>query len=162
MIEINNITTLGIISDTHGLLRDEAKAALQGCDLILHAGDIGAHLVLEQLQQIAPTIAVRGNIDHGKWAEVLPEIERVMINGVQFCLLHKIKELSFAAVAAGCRAVIYGHSHKPHNEVRAGVLYFNPASAGPRRFSLPVAVGRISFQDGQLRAEIVELESDGE
>jgi hypothetical protein len=158
VIEINNITTLGIISDTHGLLREEAIAALQGCDLILHAGDIGTYAVLEQLQQIAPTIAVRGNIDHGQWAEGLPEVERVMINGMKFCLLHNIGELSFDPQAEGLRAVIYGHSHKPRNEEQSGLLYFNPASAGPRRFSLPVAVGRISFQDGAMRAEIVELD----
>lgn len=158
MIEINNITTLGIISDTHGLLREEAITALRGCDLILHAGDIGSYAVLEQLQQIAPTIAVRGNIDHGQWVEALYEAEKVVINGMKFCLLHNIRELSIDPQAEGFCAVIHGHSHKPRNEVISGVLYFNPASAGPRRFSLPVAVGRISFQDGAMRAEIVELD----
>lgn len=157
MIEINNITTLGIISDTHGLLREEAKVALQGCDLILHAGDIGTHAVLEQLQQMAPTVAVRGNIDHGRWAEALPDQEQLMVNGMKFCLLHKLRELNLDPEAESCRAVIYGHSHKPHNEEKAGALYFNPGSAGPHRFLLPVAVGRILFQAGAMRAEVIEL-----
>lgn len=157
MIEIATITTLGIISDTHGLLRNEAIAALQGCDLILHAGDIGTRVVLDELQQIAPTIAVRGNIDHGRWADELPEVVVLEINGVRFCLLHNIHEIAFDPMAEGFDVVIHGHSHKPRNEVVDGVRYFNPASAGPRRFSLPVAVGRIGFGDGGMGFEIVEI-----
>lgn len=154
-----NIVTLGIISDTHGLLREEARAALQGSDLILHAGDIGACAVIDELQQIAPTVAVRGNIDSDRWAEELPEVVMVTINGMKFLLLHNIRDLTIDPAAEGCRAVIYGHSHKPHNELRAGVLFFNPASAGPRRFSLPIAVGKMVLTVDELQAEIVELDA---
>ncbi len=154
----HNITTLGIISDTHGLLRDEAKAALQGSDLILHAGDIGTSTVLDELQQIAPTIAVRGNIDSEGWAEALPEVVMVVANGMRFLLLHNIRDLNIDPAEQGCRAVIYGHSHKPHNELKSGVLFFNPASAGPRRFSLPIAVGKIILTADELQAQIIELD----
>ena len=154
----HSITTLGIISDTHGLLRDEAKAALKGSELILHAGDIGTCAVLDELQQIAPTIAVRGNIDSDRWAELLPEVVTVVVNGMKFLLLHNIRDLNIDPAAQGYRAVIYGHSHKPHNELKSGVLFFNPASAGPRRFLLPIALGKIFLTADELQAQIVELD----
>lgn len=153
----NDIATLGIISDTHGLLRQEAISMLQGSDLILHAGDVGSRAVLEGLRRIAPLVAVRGNIDHGEWAESLPEVVVLEINGVRFCLLHNIRELPFDPRDEGIAVVVHGHSHQPRNEVMEGVRYFNPASAGPRRFSLPIAVGRILFVAGEMRAEGVEI-----
>ena len=149
---------IGVISDTHGLLRLEALDALRGSDHILHAGDVGDIAILGQLREIAPVTAIRGNVDtHGGCAE-LPATEAVELGGKFFYLLHSIADLDLNPEAAGIASVIYGHSHQPSIETRNGVLYFNPGSAGPRRFSLPVTVGRVTIStNGNMEAEIIEL-----
>ncbi|MDB5864906.1 MAG: phosphodiesterase [Betaproteobacteria bacterium] len=149
---------MGVISDTHGLVRVEALAALQGCELIIHAGDIGRPEVLDRLREIAPVHAVRGNNDRDAWAGSLPLTEVVELGGVYAYLLHDIADLDIEPAAAGMAAVITGHSHKPVAELRDGVLYLNPGSAGPRRFKLPITVARLRITDGQLKPEIVRLE----
>jgi putative phosphoesterase len=149
--------TIGIISDTHGLLRPEAVAALQGSALIIHAGDVGDPTILDELRRIAPVVAVRGNVDRGAWADGLPLSEIVEHEGERLYVLHILEDLDLDPPTAGFHAVISGHSHKPKMERKDGVLYFNPGSAGPRRFDLPVSVGRLSVLDGQLRGEIVHL-----
>jgi putative phosphoesterase len=148
---------IGVISDTHGLLRAEALQALQGSDLIVHAGDIGSMEVLDLLRQIAPVFAVRGNNDRDKWAEKLPQTE--VVEAGEYCLyvLHDLNELDLNPEAAGFHIVISGHSHRPKMEEKQGVLYFNPGSAGPRRFKLPVSVGRLILSPGKLHGEIFEL-----
>ena len=148
---------IGVISDTHGLLRMEAKAALRGSEVILHAGDLGNADVLRELNCIAPVIAVRGNVDMDSWAKRLHEVEVAEWAGRSFYILHQIAELDLNPKAAGFAAVIFGHSHRPTIEWRDGVLFFNPGSAGPCRFSLPVTVGRIEIVDGELRPEIIPL-----
>jgi putative phosphoesterase len=150
--------TLGVISDTHGLLRLEALEALRGSDLILHAGDVGAPEILEALAKIAPVTAVRGNVDTASWARALPETEVVEASGMSIYILHDRSQLDLKPEAAGFRVVIYGHSHQPKIEEKNGVLYFNPGSAGPRRFHLPVSVGRLTIGAGKVQAELVELE----
>ncbi len=150
--------TFGVISDTHGLLRPEAVKALRGSDRILHAGDIGALEIIEALAQIAPVTAVRGNVDTGCWARALPATEVVEAGGVSIYILHDLGQLDLKPEAAGFRVVIYGHSHQPQIEERTGILYFNPGSAGPRRFHLPVSVGKLTIKAGKVRAELVELE----
>ena len=151
------MTVIGVISDTHGLLRPEAIEALRGAALILHAGDVGAPEILAELRQIAPVTAVRGNVDHGSWASGLAVSEAVEIEGVSIYMLHILAELDLKPEAAGFGVVVYGHSHKPASEMKNGVLYFNPGSAGPRRFKLPVTVGKLVVQGGVARGEIVEL-----
>ena len=148
---------LCVISDTHGLLRSEAVEALRGADRILHAGDVGDPEILDTLAQIAPVTAVRGNIDTESWAQALPQTEVVEIGGVSIYMLHDLGKLDLKPEAAGIHAVIYGHSHQPKIEMRKGVLYFNPGSAGPRRFQLPVSVGKLRIEDGKIKAELVEL-----
>jgi putative phosphoesterase len=148
---------LGILSDTHGLLRSQALDLLRGSDHILHAGDIGAPEILAQLAKVAPVTAVRGNIDKGAWAQELPLREVFEADGVSLYLLHKITDLDLKPEAAGFAAVIYGHSHIPKIETRNGVLYLNPGSAGPRRFKLPVTLGKLVVENGSVRAEIVQL-----
>jgi putative phosphoesterase len=148
---------LGVISDTHGLLRREAVEALRGADRILHAGDIGDPEILDTLAQIAPVTAVRGNVDTESWAQALPQTEVVEIGVVSIYMLHDLGKLNLKPEAAGIHAVIYGHSHQPKIEMRKGVLYFNPGSAGPRRFQLPVSVGKLRIEDGRIKAELVEL-----
>ena len=150
--------TLGVISDTHGLLRPEAVETLRGSDRILHAGDIGAPEILEALAKIAPVTAVRGNVDTASWARALSETEIVGAGGVSIYVLHDRGQLDLTPEAAGFRVVVYGHSHQPKMEEKNGVLYFNPGSAGPRRFSLPVSVGRLTIGAGKVRAQLVELE----
>jgi putative phosphoesterase len=150
-------TLVGIISDTHGLLRPEAVAALTGADLIIHAGDVGKPEVIEALRAIAPTHVVRGNIDTASWAEALPMTARVDVGQRQFFVLHEIAQLDLEPAAAGFAAVVYGHSHQPAIETRAGVLFLNPGSAGPRRFKLPIAVARVIVSARELRPQIVEL-----
>jgi putative phosphoesterase len=152
---------IGVIADTHGLLRPEAVAVLAGSDLILHAGDVGRPEVLAALRALAPVVAVRGNVDRGAWAEVLPERETVRLDGVRLLLLHDAKALDFDPAAAGYRAVVAGHSHRPGIVEKDGVLRFNPGSAGPKRFRLPVAVGRLILMAGAIRGEIVELKLGG-
>ena len=149
---------LCVISDTHGLLRSEAVDALRGADRILHAGDVGDPEILDTLAQIAPVTAVRGNIDTESWAQALPQTEVVEIGGVSIYMLHDLGKLDLKPEAAGIHAVIYGHSHQPKIEMRKGVLYFNPGSAGPRRFQLPVSVGKLRIENGKIEAELVELE----
>ncbi len=149
--------TLGIISDTHGLLRPEAVEALLGPDCILHAGDVGDPEILETLTQIAPVTAIRGNIDTAPWAKALPVTEVVEASGVSIYMLHDISKLDLKPEAAGFRVVIYGHSHQPKIEERNGVLYFNPGSAGPRRFNSPVSVGKLMIKAVKERAELVQL-----
>jgi len=151
------MTTIGVISDTHGLLRPEVAEALRGVAHILHAGDVGAPEVLEELRTIAPVTAVRGNVDGDEWASALPVNEVVEIEGISIYVLHILDELDLKPEAAGFEVVVYGHSHKPSSETRNGVLYFNPGSAGPRRFKLPVTVGRLVIDDGKVRGEIVEI-----
>jgi putative phosphoesterase len=149
---------LGVISDTHGLLRPEAVAALRGCDLIIHAGDVGHEAVLDGLRGIAPTYAIRGNIDAATWAERLPPTDIVEVGELSFYVLHNIADLDLDPPTAGFAAVVYGHSHQPSIETREGVLYLNPGSAGPRRFRLPVTLARVAVAGTELRPEIVELD----
>jgi len=149
--------TIGVIADTHGLLRPEAIAALQGSNLILHAGDIGSTEILERLRLIAPVKAVLGNVDTLPWAKSLPLIEVVDVGGLSLYMLHDLNRFDLNPAAAGFSAVISGHSHSPMNEFRNGVLYFNPASAGPRRFNLPICVGKIRILDKNISGEIIEL-----
>ena len=149
--------SIGVISDTHGLLRPEALDALRGSDYILHAGDVGAAGILEELAAIAPVTAIRGNVDKDDWAKQLPTTEVVEVGGVSIYMLHDLVKLDLKPKAAGFSAVISGHSHVPKQEMRDGVLYFNPGSAGPRRFKLPISVGRLIVQDGIVRGEILTL-----
>jgi putative phosphoesterase len=152
---------VGVISDTHGLVRPEALAALAGSELILHAGDVGAPEVLAALRAIAPVTAVRGNNDRGHWADALPETALVEVGGHSIYVLHDASALDLDLRAARIAAVVAGHSHQPRNEMRDGVLFFNPGSAGPRRFRLPIAVGKLHVGDGSIRGEILRLDGDG-
>jgi putative phosphoesterase len=151
-------TIVGVISDTHGLLRPQALAALAGSDLIIHAGDVGNRAVIDALRNVAPTFVVRGNIDIGPCAADLPATEIVDVGGPLAFVLHDISELDFAPADAGFAAVVFGHSHQPLIEMRDGVLFLNPGSAGPRRFKLPVCVARITVSGRQLSPEIVDLQ----
>jgi len=148
---------IGLIADTHGLLRPEALAALQGASQIIHAGDVGAPEVLTGLSAIAPVTAIRGNVDEGAWALALPATQVVEVDGLLVYVLHDLGALDLDPAAAGLAAVISGHSHQPRIERRQGVLYLNPGSAGPRRFKLPVSVAQLTVQAGQLEAEVVRL-----
>jgi len=152
-----NIYHIGVISDTHGLIRPEALKALSGSDLILHAGDIGSPHVLRSLRCIAPVVAVRGNMDRGQGILGLSVTETVQIAGFMFHILHDLSCLDLDPVAAGMHAVISGHSHRPSLSTDKGVLYLNPGSAGPRRFSLPVSLARIAISSGRLHPEMVYL-----
>jgi putative phosphoesterase len=149
---------VGVISDTHGLMRREALAALQGSDLIIHAGDVGNPDVIEQLAGIAPTHVVRGNVDKADWAAILPTFELVDVGERLFYVLHEISQLDLEPADAGFAAVVFGHSHQPLIETRHGVLFLNPGSAGPRRFKLPVTVARVGVSGARIRPEIVELQ----
>ena len=148
---------VGVISDTHGLLRPEAVAALKGTDLIIHAGDVGASDVIDALRKLAPTFVVRGNVDGAHWADALPMTADVEVGKLLFHVLHDISELALDTAAVGYAAVVYGHSHRPSIEMREGVLFLNPGSAGPRRFKLPISIARVHVSGRQLRPEIVEL-----
>lgn len=148
---------VGVISDTHGLVRPAAADALGGVELILHAGDIGGPQVLEALGRVAPVVAVRGNNDKGEWAETIPDWEVVEIGAVSVYVLHDLKEIDISPQGAGFRVVVSGHSHRPSVEERRGVLYLNPGSAGPRRFKLPVSVARLTVTGPDVSARIVEL-----
>jgi len=151
------MTRIGVISDTHGLLRPEATAFLQGCDFIVHAGDIGDAAVLAALAAIAPLTAVRGNNDNGKWAEIVPERDVLKVGENFLYVMHDLSELDLDPAAAGFRVVVSGHSHRPSIEEKNGVLYLNPGSAGPRRFKLPVAVAELQIAGASVEAHIVEL-----
>jgi putative phosphoesterase len=152
------VHTVGVISDTHGLVRPEALAALAGVERIVHAGDIGAPDVLDALGRIAPVTAVRGNNDRERWAADIPETDVLEIGAVSLYVLHDLHELDLDPRAAGFAAVIAGHSHQPRMEERDGVLYLNPGSAGPRRFKLPISLARLTVTGGHLRAELVTLD----
>lgn len=149
--------TVGIISDTHGLLRPEAIAALQGSDYIIHAGDVGDADILGQLARIAPVTAVRGNVDRERWARELPETNVLQVGAAVIYVLHDVNRLDLDPGSARFAAVVFGHSHRPAQETRKGVLFFNPGAAGPRRFNLPVTIGRLRVAGTSLSAEIVDL-----
>jgi putative phosphoesterase len=148
---------VGIISDTHGLLRAEAIAALRDTDLIIHAGDVGSRDILDKLREIAPVFPVKGNVDTQPWADKLAESLTVPVGAHKFHVLHTISELAIDPGKAGIAAVIFGHSHQPSIECRAGILYLNPGSAGPRRFRLPVCLARVQVSDKRLAPEMVSL-----
>ncbi len=148
---------IGVISDTHGLLRPEALERLQGSDLIIHAGDIGGSHILETLRTIAPVRAVRGNVDTGLWAAPLPKTDLIEFGEIWLYALHDFATLDLDPRAAGIRVVISGHSHRPSLREENGVLLLNPGSAGPRRFTLPVGMARIAFRGGALDARLIEL-----
>ena len=147
---------IGVISDTHGLLRPEALAALRGVEHILHAGDVGDIAILDALREIAPVTAIRGNVDVDGACADLPATDVVELGGKLFYLVHSVNDLDINPVAAGVAMVVSGHSHKASVQVRDGVIYFNPGSAGPRRFSLPVTVGFVTVEDG-VEASVMEL-----
>lgn len=147
---------IGVISDTHGLVRPQAIEALAGVDMILHAGDIGNSAVLDALRDIAPVVAVRGNNDKGEWAESLPNSEVVEVGAVAIYMLHNLKEIDISPTGA-FQVVITGHSHKPVVEERRGVLYVNPGSAGPRRFSLPISLAHLRVAGNAVNAKLIEL-----
>ena len=148
---------MGVISDTHGLLRPEALAALQGSEYIIHAGDVGDPEILLQLAAIAPVTAVRGNVDREEWARDLPASNVLQLGETAIYVLHDVGQLDLNPRAGHFAAVIFGHSHRPSQQVRDGVLFFNPGAAGPRRFQLPVTVGRLHLSGGKLTGEIVKL-----
>ena len=148
---------LGVISDTHGLVRPEAKAALAGCDHILHGGDVTGPEVLEALATIAPVTAVRGNNDKGSWARRLSETELVRFGEVCIYVIHDLSQLDLDLAAAGIDVVVYGHSHTPKIDKRDGVLFVNPGSAGPRRFKLPVSIAELIIDGGSVAARIIDL-----
>jgi uncharacterized protein len=153
----NEPMRIGVLSDTHGLLRPEVLPALAAVDHILHAGDVGDAAILDALRAIAPVTAIRGNIDRTGPCAALPATELVEMGGTAFYLLHDLKELDLDPLAAGIGAVVSGHSHKPAIQHRHGVLYLNPGSAGPRRFSLPITLAMVALDAGHPQAEIVEL-----
>jgi putative phosphoesterase len=148
---------IGVISDTHGLLRPEALELLRGSHHILHAGDIGAPEIIPELEKIAPVTAIRGNVDTQAWARRFAETEVVKLAGLYVYILHDANTLDLSPKAAGFAAIISGHSHKPNQEIKDGVLYFNPGSAGPRRFKLPISMGRLEIVDGKVSADILEI-----
>jgi putative phosphoesterase len=155
----NAMKRIGLISDTHGLLRKEAVEALRGSEVILHAGDVGKPDILEELRKIAPVVAVRGNIDSEPWTQALPETAVVEAGAVLIYVLHDVKALDLNPAASGFHIVVSGHSHKPGKTERAGVLYINPGSAGPRRFQLPVTVALLRVDRTPYEVEFVDLET---
>jgi uncharacterized protein len=148
---------IGIISDTHGLLRPEALAFLRGCDHIVHGGDIGEQRILDELAAIAPVTAVRGNNDMAMWARDVPETALIDLGGVRLYAIHDLAQLTIDPVAAGVRVVVSGHSHRPAAQERHGVVYVNPGSAGPRRFKLPISAAELLLDGGAVTPRIVEL-----
>jgi putative phosphoesterase len=152
------VTRVGLISDTHGLLRPEAVAFLEGCDRIVHAGDVGDEGILVALEKIAPLTAVRGNIDRDDWAQALPHDAWVLVEGLYVYVVHDLADLTLSPHAAGIRVVVSGHSHVPLVRERDGVWFVNPGSSGPRRFSLPVSIGELIVDGGGVTPRTVELE----
>ena len=148
---------VGLISDTHGLLRPEAKSFLRGCDFIVHSGDIGDPEILKELSVIAPITAVRGNNDKGAWAEQLAEDEFLQVGKICVYVIHDLAELQIDPRAAGVRVVVSGHSHVPLISERDGILFVNPGSSGPRRFKLPIAIGELVITGNSVSARTVEL-----
>jgi putative phosphoesterase len=152
---------IALISDTHGLLRPEVLPALAGCRRVLHAGDVGSPDILEALEPIGPVHAVRGNTDRDEWARALPETECVEVAGVTLYMIHILEELDLDPAAAGIDVVVYGHTHRPRVEERDGVLFVNPGSCGPRRFDLPVTVGRLTIDSARgLSVRLVPLSGE--
>jgi len=151
------VVNIGVISDTHGLLRREALAALRGSDYIVHAGDIGDPAILTHLGKIAPVTVIRGNVDREGWATKIPSTNVLEVGGISIYVLHNLNELDLKPEAAGFDVVVYGHSHVAKQDAKGRVLYFNPGSAGPRRFRLPVTVGRLAVVDGRVSGEILEI-----
>jgi putative phosphoesterase len=151
----NQIIRIGVISDTHGLLRPQAIDALQGSDFIIHAGDVGDPEILAELKRIAPLTVVRGNIDTDDWAKELPEVANLELGGLVVFTLHNVNHPLMNDQIADI--IVFGHSHQPHNEFHGSTLFFNPGSAGPRRFKLPISVGRLTIADGKPHGEIVLL-----
>jgi uncharacterized protein len=156
----NTPRKIGLISDTHGLLRNEALQALSGSDLIIHAGDVGDSNILDALRRIAPVIAVRGNIDTAEWAKSLPETTVVEAGFANIYVLHDVNALDLDPKAAGFQIVVSGHSHKPARSEHRGVLYINPGSAGPRRFHLPIMIARLDLGVTPYKVEFVDLEKE--
>jgi putative phosphoesterase len=156
---LSGILTIGLISDTHGLLRPEAVEALKGSDFIIHAGDIGDPQVLSGLSSLAPVTAVRGNVDRGSWADSLSATEVLQAGGAFIFVIHNIADLDLDPAAVGFQAVISGHSHQPGWREMDGVLFVNPGSAGPRRFKLPVTVGRLLVTEAGITADVIKLAS---
>lgn len=154
----NKATRLGLISDTHGLLRDEALRAMRGSELIIHAGDVGDPEILGRLGELAPVVAVRGNVDTEHWAQALPLTATVEAAGVSIYVLHDVKTMDVNPAAAGFAIVVSGHSHKLERREKGGVLYINPGSAGPRRFQLPITVARLDLGQTPWELEFVDLE----
>jgi uncharacterized protein len=148
---------IGVISDTHGLLRPEAMRFLQGCDRIIHGGDIGNAAILAQLATLAPVTAVRGNNDTASWAQSLPLMQRIELGAVAIAVIHDLHELPEGAIAGAVGAVVSGHSHQPSLTKRAGVLYLNPGSAGPRRFRLPVSIAELIVDGEAVSARLLDL-----
>jgi len=151
---------VGVISDTHGLLRPQAVELLRGSDHIIHAGDIGAPEIIPELEKIAPVTAIRGNVDVQPWARKFPATDTVELGGFLLHLIHDVNDLDLNPKAVGFAAVISGHSHKPKQEVRDGVLYLNPGSAGSKRFNLPITVGRLEITADGITAAVLELKID--
>jgi putative phosphoesterase len=152
-------TRVGVISDTHGLLRPQALQFLQGCDSIIHCGDICERRVIDELSRIAPVAAVRGNNDRGDWARALPDSELLRIGEIFIYAIHDLSLIDIDPKTSGVSVVLCGHSHKPHIEQRDGVTYLNPGSAGPRRFKLPISVAELIVKGAEFTARIAELES---
>jgi putative phosphoesterase len=158
---IRNVTAIGLISDTHGLLREEALRALEGSELIIHSGDVGKLEIIETLQAIAPVIAVRGNVDTESWAASLPETEVIETGAATIFVLHDAHALDLNPSAAGFHIVVSGHSHKPSRTEHEGVLYINPGSAGPRRFQLPVTIARLNLAQMPWKVDFIDLSGAG-
>lgn len=155
----NKKQIVGLISDTHGLIRPEALDALEGVDLIVHAGDIGKPEVLKALEAVAPVAAIRGNNDTGAWAKRLPETKLLNVADTKLYIIHNVKELACDPVKRGFQVIISGHSHKPSISTRDGILFVNPGSAGPRRFRLPIGVGKLFIRRKKIEAELIELQT---
>lgn len=153
----DEVGVLGLISDTHGLLREEALRALEGSDLVIHAGDVGKPEIIDRLSILGPVIAVRGNIDKAAWASTLPTTAVAEAGSIAIYVLHDIHELDLDPAAAGFRIVVSGHSHKPSRAERSGVLYLNPGSAGPRRFKLPVTVARLDLRHSPWKVDFIDV-----
>jgi len=153
----NKELRVGVVADTHGLLRAEARVSLTGCDYIIHGGDVGDAAILEELEALAPLTAVRGNNDDQPWAKNLRETELIRVGGIFVYVIHDLSRLDLDPGALGVRAVISGHSHRPTIEERAGILYLNPGSCGPRRFKLPISFAELMVEGTNVRARIVEL-----
>jgi uncharacterized protein len=157
----NSELRVGLVSDTHGLLRPEARAFLVGCDYIIHGGDVGGAEILDELAAMAPLIAVKGNNDREPWAARLRETELIRVGNLFVYVIHNLEELDIDPEAAGVRVVVSGHSHKPMIDEREGIMYVNPGSCGPRRFKLPISVGEIIVSGSAVNARIVELSAPG-